>query len=388
MIDFNDYFNPVCIEDPGLQLPGAQACFPHSIQIHTENSPVKDIGKFKVAIIGVPEGRNSLNPGSMKGPDAIRSALYRLARIPGKLRIIDCGNMKQGVSFNDTIAGLADILPALMSENIVPVILGGSSSLIVSVDKAFSREKIKYNLTVIDPRICYNHEKKDQHPGAYMNPIINNSKSTLDHYANIGYQTFLNDQQVINRFLKRKAELVRVGDVRQSMNLMEPLLRDSHAVVFNIAAVRQSDAPGTAFPSANGFYGEEICLLSRYAGLSDSIKTFGLFDVNPEFDIRNQTAGIAAQIIWFFLEGFAQKQFETPVLKTNKTGRFIWYHVRVTGLEDDLVFVRSTMTERWWMEINAGKENAYVSCSHEDYLKANHNEVPERWIRAVERLKY
>ncbi|HLP72763.1 MAG TPA: arginase family protein [Bacteroidales bacterium] len=387
MIDFSDYFNPVSIEDSGTQFLCGQASFPHNVHIHTENNPIKDIGRFKVAIIGVPEGRNSANPASIKAPDAIRKALYSLARIPGKLRIIDCGNMKQGVSFNDSIAGLADVITALSSENVVPVILGGSSSLIPSIDAAFSREKFKYDLAAVDPRICYNHEKKDQQPSPYLNVVLHNGRSTLHHFTNIGYQTFLNDQQVINRFMKRKYEMIRVGDVRQSISLMEPLMRDSHAIVFNIAAVRQSDAPGTALPSANGFYGEEICLLSRYAGLSDSIRTFGLFDVNPDFDIREQTAGIAAQIIWFFLEGFSQKQFETPVLKKNSSGRFIWYHVRVTGLEDDLVFVRSSLTERWWMELSAGTENVYVACSHEDYMKANRNEVPERWIKAVERLK-
>ena len=76
---------------------------------------------------------------------------------------------------------------------------------------------------------------------------------------------------------------------RQAIYLTEPLFRDSDVAIFDISAVRQSDAPGTMSPSPNGFYGEEICLLSRYAGISDNLKIFGLFDVNPEFDIRFQT---------------------------------------------------------------------------------------------------
>jgi hypothetical protein len=32
-------------------------------------------------------------------------------------------------------------------------------------------------------------------------------------------------------------------------------------------------------------------------------------------------------------------------------------------------------------------ESSYIACSHEDYLKANRNEVPDRWVRAMERLK-
>jgi hypothetical protein len=157
--------------------------------------------------------------------------------------------------------------------------------------------------------------------------------------------------------------------------------------VFDISAVRQSDAPGTWSPSPNGFYGEEICLLSRYTGISDSLKVFGLFEVNPELDLRSHTTGLAAQMIWFFLEGFAQKQHETPAGDT-VSGRYISYHVRVTDLQDDLVFVKSNLTDRWWIELRTEDGSArYVACSHEDYLRANRNEVPDRWMMASARMK-
>jgi arginase family enzyme len=388
MVDLNDYFNPVSIEGPDFEHLTAQAGFPHNITIHTDNAPVKDIGKYKIALFGVPDGRNSPNMGSMKGPDMIREQLYKLAKIPGRSKIIDLGNMKQGVTFNDTVAGLTDILSLLISENLFPVIIGGSSALIPAVDKALSQFLNKYTFTAVDSRIDFSNERKEPDSFNYLNAIINNHKSTFSHYINIGYQTYLNDQQIINRFLKRRSELIRIGDVRQAIYLTEPLFRDSDVAIFDISSVRQSDAPGTISPSPNGFYGEEICLLSRYAGISDKLRVFGLFDVNPEFDIRNQTTGLAAQILWFFLEGFSQKQYETPILNISNSGRFIKYHVRVTDLDDDLIFVKSNLTDRWWIELQIEKDqNIYVACSHEDYLKANRNEVPDRWVQAVERLK-
>jgi formiminoglutamase len=388
MVDLNDYFNPVSIDGPDFEHLPLQAGFPHNISIHTDNTPLKDISKYKIAILGVPEGRNSPNPGSMKGPDMIRGQLYQLAKIPGKSKIIDLGNMKQGVTFNDTIAGLNDVLTQLLSENVFPVVIGGSSSLIPAIDKALSRQLERYTFTAVDPRIDYSNDRKEPDSFNYLNEIISNHKSSCFHFINIGYQSYLNDQQIINRFLKRQSELIRIGDVRQAIYLTEPLFRDSDVAIFDISAVRQSDAPGTKSPSPNGFYGEEICLLSRYAGISDKLKIFGLFDVNPDFDMRNQTTGLAAQILWFFLEGFSQKQYETPVLNLSNSGRFIKYHVRVTDLDDDLIFVKSNLTDRWWIELPPEKDqNIYVACSHEDYLKANRNEVPDRWVRAVERLK-
>jgi formiminoglutamase len=388
MLDLNDYLNPVSIEAPEFEHLTTQAGFPHNITIHTDNTKVKDLSKFKIAILGVPEGRNSPNTGSLMGPDKIREQLYRLAKIPGKSKILDLGNMKQGLSFNDTIAGLNDVLTLLLSENVFPVIIGGSSSIIPAIDKAVSQTIPHYTLACIDPRIDYSTDRRETDSFNYLNSIVNNHKSSFSHYINIGYQTYLNDQQIINRFLKRQSELVRIGDVRQAIYLTEPLLRDSDVAIFDISAVRQSDAPGTISPSPNGFYGEEICLLSRYAGISDKLKVFGLFDVNPEFDIRNQTTGLAAQILWFFLEGFSQKQYETPVLNLSNSGRFIKYHVRITDLVDDMIFVKSNLTDRWWIELPSETGDAqYVACSHEDYLKANRNEVPDRWVQAVDRLK-
>ncbi|HYN44398.1 MAG TPA: arginase family protein, partial [Candidatus Limnocylindrales bacterium] len=343
MLDLNDYFNPVSIEGPDYEHLTGQAGFPHNITIHTENNSIKDISKYRIAILGVPEGRNSPNIGTVNGPDVIRGQLYKLARIPGKVKIIDLGNMKQGISFSDTISGLSDVLSLLIQANVFPVIIGGSSSLIPAIDKAMSQQKIRYTLTAVDPRIDYTNERKESDSFNYLNTILNNHASTFSHYINIGYQTFLNDQKVINRFLKRRSELVRIGDVRQAIYLTEPLFRDSDVVLIDISAVRQSDAPGTMNPSPNGFYGEEICLLSRYAGISDKLKVFGLFDINPELDIRFQTSGIGAQIIWFFLEGFSQKQYETPVLSLGNSGRFIRYHVRVTDLDDDLIFIKSNL---------------------------------------------
>lgn len=388
MPDLNDYFNPISIEQPDFEHLTGNAGFPHNINIHTENNSIKDISGYKVAIIGVPDGRNSMNPGSEKGPDGIRSQLYRLARIPGKTKIIDLGNMKQGISFNDTLAGLTYILSILLKEKIFPLIIGGSSALVPAIDKALSGLKTPYSLVSVDPRIAFNSDTKREEGPSYLNTISHNHKSTFKQYINIGYQTYLNDQQVINRFLRRHSELVRIGDVRQAIYLTEPLFRDSDVAVFDISSVRQSDAPGTALTSPNGFYGEEICLLSRYAGISDKLKVFGLFNVNPDLDIRSQTVGLSAQIIWFFLEGFSQKQYETPVLSDNNSGRFIKYHVRLTDLPDDMIFVKSNMTERWWLELqDENQENVYIACSHDDYLKANRNEVPDRWVNAMNRLR-
>ncbi|MEY4098666.1 MAG: hypothetical protein RL170_1510, partial [Bacteroidota bacterium] len=37
---------------------------------------------------------------------------------------------------------------------------------------------------------------------------------------------------------------------------------------------------------------------------------------------------------------------------------------------------------RWWMQTH---NNQWAPCSYKDYLVASNNEIPERWLRALER---
>ena len=57
--------------------------------------------------------------------------------------------------------------------------------------------------------------------------------------------------------------------------------------------------------------------------------------------------------------------------------------------EEELVFFKSDVTERWWIEIphvgsvnNKLKRNTLLPCSHEDYLSAVKGDIPKRWWKA------
>ena len=311
-----------------------------------------------------------------------------MARTPGKLKIADLGNLKQGHSYNDTIAGLADVLDHLYSQQVLTILLGGSGSLVEAVDKVYRRNGRNYVLSNIDSRIRYNPESSESGPYNILFPLFQTQEAGLSQYINLGYQTYLNDPQVITRLSRKKHELTRLGDVRQAIHLTEPIIRDSDVVLFAIEAIRQADSPGAYNPSPNGLYAEEACLLARYAGVSENLRFFAVTDVVPDRDIASQTTALSAQIIWFVIESFAQRQFENPADSTGGNGRFTRYHMNIEDISTELIFVRSNYTERWWMELSVeGCDPVYVACSYEDYQKANNNEVPERWIKASSRLR-
>lgn len=387
MIDLNQYFDPVCLDKFEEEPLKGSAAFSHNVAVNTGNAPINDLDGFSIAIVGVHDDRSSSNTGASHAPDAIRRCLYSFSRLPGKLKITDLGNLKPGSSFEDTLAGLRDVLIQLLEQDIVPVVIGGTSALMPAIDRCLSSMKQKWSLVSVDSRLDFTAEKRAADSLNWMNDLIYRSSSYLSHLSAIGHQTYLTDQQVVNRFNRRHYEMMRIGEARAALHETEPLFRDATAAVFDIGAVRQSDAPGTFLPSANGFYGEEICLLARYAGLSDNLKILSVMEVNPMLDNRSQTSHLAAQLIWFFLEGFSQKQYEISYLSDQASSRFTRYLVTLSDLEGEATFIKSMITERWWIEIrDTAGEPHYLACSYEDYLMANRDQVPGRWTRAMLRF--
>ncbi len=63
---------------------------------------------------------------------------------------------------------------------------------------------------------------------------------------------------------------------------------------FDLQAVRTSDAPGTTFPSPIGFRGGEFLQLVEFARNLVNTKIIEFTEVNPNFDIDNNTARLVA----------------------------------------------------------------------------------------------
>jgi len=383
MLSLSDYFDPVSIDKPLWTHLAEPSSFSHNLVINTENNRISNLDKYSIAIVGVPDDRRSPNKGCAEAPDEIRADLYQLARLSGKIKIADLGNIKKGRSFDDSLAAVSDIMEYMAESNTLPLIIGGSSTIIPAISKMI---KGKFSYASVDSRIDWVNERKERDSFNYLPDIISGNKN-LGNMMIVGYQSYLNDPQVINRFRKLNYDMIRIGQVREDIQETEPSFRDSALISFDISSVRQSDAPGTFAPSPNGFYGEEICLLARYAGLSDSLQAAGFFEVNPLLDSRRQTTAMAAQMIWFFLEGFAQKQNESAILGKENSGRFVNYHVSIDGSSEDLVFIKSNITNRWWIEYTSGKgKKHYIACSYNDYLMAGENEIPQRYMNALARI--
>ena len=85
-----------------------------------------------LALIGLDEWRGSAaGPPSTRrhGPNEVRQRFYQLQKGSGLLRLVDLGNLRPGLTLEDTYQRLREIIGALLEENTVPILLGGSHDL-------------------------------------------------------------------------------------------------------------------------------------------------------------------------------------------------------------------------------------------------------------------
>ena len=381
------YFEPVNHSD----IPANTHTLAHSFDIYTEGNDFPNLDDIQIALIGVNEDRGAINnSGCSEAPAEIRKHLYRMFEGPWKCRIADLGNIRKGHDIKDTYYALTTTMETLLRKNILPVIIGGSQDLSLAMYKAYEAMSQIVNITAIDNSFDLGEEETDINARSYLSKIILTHPNFLFNYTNIGYQTYFVDQSAISLMRKLFFDTVRLGIAQSSMEAVEPLIRNADMVMLDISAVRMSDAPGNLNASPNGFYGEEACQMARYAGFSDKLSSIGFFETNPVYDRCGQTAHLTAQMIWYFIDGFASRTNEFPGKVVDD---FFKYHVSVKEHEQPIIFYKSKKSERWWMEVNCPEnirekyERHYiVPCSFADYQTSCNDEVPDRWWQVYQKM--
>jgi len=392
-MEIADYFVPVETQKFIIPEKSHPLLLGNVINSYLAESPFPSLQDTDIAILGVKEDRNAPdNQGCAFAPDYVRKYLYNLFQGPFKLKLADLGNIKQGETTEDTYFAVKTVVSELLEKKIVPVIIGGSQDLTYANYRAYESLGQIINIVSIDASfdLGLNEDKINNHN--FLNKILTHQPNFLFNYTNIGYQTYFVDQDAIELMHKLYFDTYRLGMVRKNLEEAEPIVRNADLLTFDMGSVRQSDAPGNANASPNGFYGEEACQIIRYAGLSDKLSSIGFYELNPAFDNGEQTAHLVAQMIWYFLEGFYTRKNDFPDRKRKDSGSYIKYVVSMEEFKNEIIFYKSKVSDRWWMEVPCqGLQSKYerqflVPCSYKDYQAACNEELPEKWWQVYQKF--
>ncbi|WP_432671961.1 formimidoylglutamase [Flavobacterium sp. SM2513] len=336
-----------------------------------------DLDKIKIAIIGVLENRGDSSLKEEVELTAIRKEFYSLYPGNWNSSIADLGDIKAGEELSDTYFAIKSVVASLIKKKIIPIIIGGSQDLTYAMYRAYDVLEQMVNLVSIDSKFDLGKENSTDMVSSYLTRIIIEEPNNLFNYSVVGYQTYYNAQEEIDLMEKLFFDGYRLGEVSGNLSISEPVFRDADIVSVDLTSIQSSNSGNFTTFTPNGFNGKEICSLSRYAGLSDKVSLFGVFNHNNS----KQESVLIAQIIWYFIEGYQYRSNEFPFSSKDNYFKYI-----VPLENEELVFYKSDKTERWWIEVSQlmqshtkTEKNTLLPCSYEDYLGAINQEIPERW---------
>jgi formiminoglutamase len=390
-MDISVYFEPIQLDGYYLSEKTKRKQLGNVVRAYIQPNDFPDLEETDIAILGIPEDRNAVaNAGCGTAPEEVRTQLYKLFQGGYNVRMVDLGNMLGGNTIQDTYFALATTLTELIKNDIVPIIVGGSQDLTFAFYQAYEKLGRIVNIAAIDPQFDLGHSEEEMNSQSYLSKIILHQPNYLFNYTNIGYQTYFVDQEAIALMKNLFFDSYRLGMVRENIEEVEPMVRNADMLSVDVTAIRMSDAPGNANAIPNGFYGEEMCQIMRYAGMSDKLSALGIFEYNPKLDRHSQTSQLIAQMIWYFIDGYYSRKQDFP---SDKKKDFMKFTVTLKEFKDHIIFYKSRKSDRWWMEvpIKARLKTRYerhhmVPCSHKDYKTACRNTIPDRWWQTYQKL--
>lgn len=374
MYDLHDFLSPVDIhflnEDSGYN----DGQFAKHIAVYETELP--DISGADIVLVGVDEYRGSGNfEAGINAANIIRKQLYQLHYWHFDTHIADIGNIKTGASLNDSYAAIKTVVAELARLNKTVVLIGGSHDVTLAQYFAYRELHKSIEATCIDATIDLRGESSLRSEN-FLLEMLTGEPNFIKHYNHIGFQSYFVHPRMLETMDKLRFDCYRVGRAKENMEDMEPVIRNTHLLSFDINAVKYSDAPSGRC-SPNGFSGEEACMLTRYAGMSSQLSSFGIYGYQPKEDANELTAVLIAQMLWYFIDGKSRSKQEASL---EDSGLFNEFNTAFT--EEGTLFLQSRRTGRWWMQL---PDKKMIACSYSDYVAASKNEMPERWMRAQER---
>ncbi|MCG2462766.1 formimidoylglutamase [Flavobacteriaceae bacterium F89] len=351
---------------------------------HTEKRGLPVLANATVAIMGVRESRNAFErKPEQLNTSGIRMQFYKLMMGNWNSSLIDLGDVEEGETVEDTYFVVKEIIAELIEENIVPIIIGGTQDITYPTYRAFDGIKSMVNLVSVDSRFDFGDGEELISSQSYMSKIIEDKPINLFNFSNIGYQSYFVAQEELDLMERLFFDAYRLGELAQDITKVEPLLRNAHIVSVDTHAIRACEMGLSDDYSPNGFTGREICTIARYAGISENVSVFGIYESGNS----TQSFQLIAQIIWYFIEGTNLRVKESPHINKEDFTKYL-----VPTDTDDLVFYKSVLTERWWVEVPSilsshTKTNtpALLPCTERDYVDACNQLIPERWFKAYKK---
>mgnify|MGYP000219781522 CR=1 FL=1 len=373
LFNLTDFLEPIHVAKISEDAEFREGQMGKTVLVYEEEFP--DLSEIDIVIAGCNETRGNGTPMKIDaGIDNIRKEFYSLYYWHKDIKIADIGNIKVGATLLDTYAAVKTVAEELLRNGKKLIIIGGCQDLTLGQYDAYRNQNILIEATGVDAYIDLSIDNPIKSKNFLME-FLTGEPNFVKHYNHIGFQSYYVHPHMLETMDKLRFDCYRLGKVKEDIEEMEPAMRTSDMLSFDLAALSSSTFWEGSSP--NGFNGEEACTLMRFAGMSSKMTSVGIYGYNQKQDPINNLAKQVSQMLWYYIDGVFHERQEADL---NNKEMFNECHI-VFG-EIDSTFIQSRKSGRWWMKM---PDDKYLPCSYNDFKLAGNNEMPERWLRFQER---
>lgn len=254
--------------------------------------------------------RNKGRLGAKKAPFLIRKALSNLPIHFSNLSILDYGNIEVDKDLEAGRENQTSIVAELLNNNHLPIVLGGGHETALGDFLGFIQHFREDTLVInFDAHFDIRFPQENSTSGT---PFYEMYQYCQDHnipfhYLAIGIQELGNTKALFQRSEKIGTNYILADEVHANFNRVLDQLKiliekyqhiyiSLDMDVFDVAY-----APGVSATTINGLTPFQIKYMLKLLVKSKKVKLFDLVETNPDFDRDQQTAKLAAHMIYEIL---------------------------------------------------------------------------------------
>lgn len=302
----------------------------------------------------------------------VRRELYKLSKLDFEVPICDLGDLISGKSHEDTHYILQEILSMCHYKNAIPVIIGGSNDLALSLFSALNFHQKNINYTQVSNVISLSNEGEEITEKNFLSKILSSKSFTIKNYHHLGYQKHLNEIDSVKLMKEVEFDIIRLAEMMNSTERTEPFFRRADLVTLNCDAVESLGDGFSVNPQVNGLNKREICAYMKEIGLSENLKSVGIFNFNAESEVFLNHQ-LLAQIIWHLIEGINIQKSHPE----ERSFEMFWLIID----ENQYAFQRDTFSNLWYFGEDEKVENL-IPCAKWEYEEAKRGFLNPRLLRS------
>ncbi len=329
-----------------------------------------EISNYNLIIIGI--ALDDKNENFSK----LRKELYNSGLIKDLL-LCDLGNIKPEADINEKIKAFEILYHDLAEIGKTLLILSDSEKIGQIHFENAANNQSENQFTLIDKKLqLFTSASSLEH--GYMGKLAEKYPK-ISNITALGTQEYYTQEEEKEFMNKKNFIELRLGKLKENILLAEPSIRNSKLINYNLNVLQEIYMPDLEENSPNGLDSRESCIISSFCAQADFLQSISYYPLSQKANIK-----LSAQIIWYFLKSFSQKIIEIPNAKNLSFTKFVVnYHENNTVIS----FLKSNITNRWWIEIRYKKNKpVFFPSSYDEYQKIKNNQIPDEWLNYMNKI--